>query len=291
MLFQLLKLHRVKIETPRSDPNPNFRATSPVFPSSKGKLWHASSNLGLAFGGAVGQLIIWKLCRTKILHYENYEQTILNRPKGTPVISASNHKATLDDWLLCSIIAKYRQTLTGQLRYVMGAEEVMFWTPLLGQLAAFGRILPIRRGHGVNQLAMQESLKLLSQGGWIHIYPQGRILHTREEDQNTRLKWGIGRLVAECPSPLLPSPTLPKILPMWHVGMDEIVPNKRPYKISFGHRVSLVIGKEMEFDDQVAEMRSRNCSALHIRKAITDQVQVRLGELREEAWAYHDSWN
>ncbi|XP_065176926.1 tafazzin-like [Sycon ciliatum] len=261
-----------------------FRDTLPVFPSSKGKLWHATSNVTLSLGGVIGQLLVWKLSETKVYNQEYFQESVLDRVPGTPIISASNHKAVTDDWLLCSILGTHKQALTGDMRYVMGAEEVMFWSYKLAHICAIAHILPIRRGFGVYQPVMDEAINLLGQGRWLHIYPQGRILHKREEDATQRLKWGIGRLVADCPT--FPAP---KILPMWHVGMDDFMPNVRPYRMHLGQRITLVLGKAMDFTDQLKEMRERNCSQMRIRKQITDQVQDRLSEIREEAWALHDA--
>lgn len=282
----LIKLRRGPKAIPpvRSNSNPNFRGTFPVLPSDRGRLWHAASSAVISLSGGVGQILIWKLNNTKILHYDRFQEVVVDRAKGTPVLTASNHSAVTDDWFLCSTVGQHRQALSGNMRYVLGAEEVMFWSPLVAEIMAAGRVLPTRRGHGVYQIVMDECLRLLGQGSWLHIYPQGAIMHNRDEERRVRLKWGIGRLVAECPGPVLP-----KILPMWHVGMDDIIPNKRPYRLSFGHRISLVVGKAMDFSDLVHEMRRQGSSAMRIRKVITDQLQERLKELREEAYEFHDN--
>ncbi|KAH3734014.1 hypothetical protein DPMN_040453 [Dreissena polymorpha] len=58
----------------------------------------------------------------------------------------------------------------------------------------------------------------LSVGEWVHIFPEGKI---NMEHKYLRLKWGVGRLVAD-------SAVSPLVLPYWHVGMDDIWPNKAP---------------------------------------------------------------
>ena len=39
-----------------------------------------------------------------------------------------------------------------------------------------------------------------------------------------RYKWGVGRLISECRPR-----NLPIVVPIYHLGMDTVLPNKRPY--------------------------------------------------------------
>ena len=66
---------------------------------------------------------------------------------------------------------------------------------------------------------MNEILGELNRGAWLHLFPEAKINDTKTF---IRLKWGVGRLVAD-------SDETPIVLPFYHYGMDEILPNKTPY--------------------------------------------------------------
>lgn len=120
-------------------------------------------------------------------------------------------------------------------------------------------------------------LERLGEGHWVHIFPEGKVNMTLER---MRLKWGVGRLVYD-------SSVCPIVLPFYHVGMDRVLPNQRPYIPRIGRWVTVVVGEPLDFREEVEEMRRKNEDPVNARRHITDRIQDELGHLRERAEELH----
>ena len=81
----------------------------------------------------------------------------------------------------------------------------------------------------------------LREGGWVHIFPEGKVNMTKER---MRLKWGVGRLIYD-------SPITPVIIPIWHEGMDDILPNVEPYVLQFRKKLTINYGEPLNLGDMV----------------------------------------
>jgi len=84
-----------------------------------------------------------------------------------------------------------------------------------------------------------------------------------------RLKWGVGRLILE-------SPVTPIVIPIYHLGMDEILPNEPPYVFRVGKRVTMNYGEPIDFSGLLTELRESQASEMEARKVITDRIQQEL---------------
>ena len=124
---------------------------------------------------------------------------------------------------------------------------------------------------------MDFAVERLNEGSWLHLYPEGRVNLTKE---NMRLKWGIGRLVSECKQ-------LPIIVPIYHLGMDSILPNVKPYIPRIGNKVTVVIGKPLDLTKTIQDLENRNANSEESRLIITNQVQKELFKLRITAEIFH----
>lgn len=86
-----------------------------------------------------------------------------------------------------------------------------------------------------------------------------------------RYKWGIGRLIWECP-------VTPLVIPIYHLGMDQVLPNEPPYIFKFKKKVTMNYGDPIDFSCLLKELRNRRASEEEARKVITDYIQDELNK-------------
>lgn len=182
----------------------------------------------------------------------------------------------MDDPLLwgCLDLRHYKSS---RMRWSLGAHDICFRNGLHAFFFSIGRTVPVIRGHGVYQKAMDFVLDRLNSGEWVHIFPEGKVNMSKNY---MRFKWGIGRLITdakECPT----------VIPIYHIGMDEVLPNGSPYIPKIGKRVTVVIGKELELDSIVEDLNATKKPAMERRKIITDMIEKEMKKLEEKAESLH----
>ncbi|MQL83106.1 hypothetical protein Taro_015592, partial [Colocasia esculenta] len=91
---------------------------------------------------------------------------------------------------------------------------------------------------------MNVALDVLSGGGWLHTFPEGKIC--QEHAPIRRLKWGTASLIER-------APVTPIVLPIVHTGFEEVMPEN----LFFGRRpplplcmknIKIIVGEPIEFD-------------------------------------------
>ena len=65
---------------------------------------------------------------------------------------------------------------------------------LRSQFFLSGKTLPIERGQGLQQPAMQTAAQLLAQGDWVHLFPEGRVSFS---GRLQACRWGVGKLICD----------------------------------------------------------------------------------------------
>ncbi len=133
------------------------------------------------------------------------------------------------------------------------------------------------------QQGVQFALQRLKEGAWLNIFPESRVNEDPVHTPLLPLKWGLGRLANDCNNSNAQTPLI--ILPIYHLGMDSVLPMQRPYVPRFGKRVTVVIGQPIEWRQAIKN--SDDKTEQDTWKAITDLVEYSLLRLRIEAEIHH----
>lgn len=211
---------------------------------------------------------------TEVYGAEKLQEAIKFRPKGQPLITVSNHVASVDDPFVISSVLPPQLLLDAKsLRWTLCATDRCFTNPVTSAFFRSVKVLPVARGDGIYQKGMDMALSKLNQGDWVHIFPEG----SRSRDGGKTVgpaKRGVGRLV-------LDAEKMPLVVPFVHSGMQEIM----PIGSQFPHvrkKVTVLIGDPIRVDDLFMESREQGLSKMEIYDAISQRVGERLQELKNE---------
>ncbi|XP_063366661.1 tafazzin [Cydia amplana] len=241
---------------------------------SPGRLWTCASSITVAVVGLFSKFIVEFLNKTTVYNKEQLTAA-MKRPPGVPLITVSNHHSCFDDPGLWGVLDA--GTLAGsmgrRMRWSLAAHDICFTNALHAAFFALGKCVPVERGAGVYQPAIDFCIERLTRGEWVHIFPEGRVNVSKE---HIRFKWGVGRMIAECAE----AGRAPLVLPIWHEGMDGVLPNTEPYRLRAGNRVWLAVGQPVPLANLLARLKESNASEEETRRAITERVQNELMRLR-----------
>uniref|UniRef100_A0A6N2KYG5 Tafazzin family protein n=1 Tax=Salix viminalis TaxID=40686 RepID=A0A6N2KYG5_SALVM len=157
------------------------------------------------------------LNRVQVYGVEKLHDALLHRPKNKPLLTVSNHVASVDDpFLIASLLPPSVLMDAQNLRWTLCASDRCFKNPVSSAFFRSVKVLPVARGEGIYQKGMDMAIAKLNSGSWVHIFPEG----SRSRDGGKTMgspKRGVGRLI-------LDADTVPLVIPFVHTGMQEIMP-------------------------------------------------------------------
>jgi len=145
------------------------------FPDKFHLRWHTSSTVVRVSTVLVMKAIIRFAQKIQTKNMECLRKVVWERPKGIPLVTVSNHVSCIDDPAIPSLIpgALRGAFSSNRVRWIPAAKEICFKNRLLSAYFSRGHLVPVIRGNGVYQRGMDWCLKLLNEGRWVHVFPEG----------------------------------------------------------------------------------------------------------------------
>uniref|UniRef100_M4CAC1 Tafazzin family protein n=1 Tax=Brassica campestris TaxID=3711 RepID=M4CAC1_BRACM len=214
------------------------------------------------------------LNRVQVYGLEKLHDALLNRPKNKPLVTVSNHVASLDDpFVIASLLPPKLLLDARNLRWTLCATDRCFKNPVTSAFFRSVKVLPVSRGEGIYQQGMDIAISKLNNGGWVHILPEGG----RSRDGGKAMgsaKRGIGRLI-------LDADTLPMVVPFVHTGMQDIMPIGASVP-RIGKTVTVIIGDPIPFNDLVDTEGAKHVSRKQLYDTVSSRIGQRLHQLKQQ---------
>ncbi|KAF5333337.1 hypothetical protein D9611_002264 [Ephemerocybe angulata] len=207
----------------------------------------------------------------------------LEHTNGRGVVTVSNHISTLDDPLTWGILPARCFFSSRTTRWALGASDVVFTNPVFSTFFHLGQTIETFRGQGVYQKAVDSAIHKLDNGGWVHLFGEGKIYQPNAYPKDSqglshlpRFKWGVGRILMES------SHKLPMVIPMWLTGYERLMPEGRPFPYKyiprFGTKLGVAIGDPIPPEQLLAAMSSNphdtDASRSQVTALVHDHVEA-----------------
>lgn len=210
-----------------------------------------------------------------------------------PLLTLSNHISCIDDPVLWGSLLPitYYSTKNNAIRWSAAAVEICFSKPWHSNFFSLGKTFPVVRGIGLDQPGLHFAKSLLDHNQWLHIFPEGRVMRDDKrnvisnKDKGYIFKWGTAKLILDFfRNPLstggdskYASDKCLRILPFYHLGLDEILPIGRPYIPRIGKQLTIFMRpKVIELDSHLLN------SILHSPKKIQGDVNMSANTTADE---------
>jgi monolysocardiolipin acyltransferase len=182
----------------------------------------------------ISKFIMQVLNTVEIFHKE--ELLNLHERENRGLITFSNHNCLFDDPFLISCLGKVDIVSK---RYIAADAQNFFSRKHTGFFFSQGRCVPIVRGAGMQQPGFDFLKKILSEGGWVHIFPEGTRNRKPEEGIQSNFTHGMAHLILS---------SKPLVLPFYHFGMEKVLPvgGRLP---RIGNKIKVIFGKKVDLSD------------------------------------------
>ncbi|CEO95301.1 unnamed protein product (mitochondrion) [Plasmodiophora brassicae] len=231
--------------------------------------------------GAVSRALLFGLNDTRVYNGDQFVRHITERSVRQPMITVMNHNSTIDDPVLLAAIAPVAVLRDpDRCNWSWCASEICFKNSLCSAFFGNCKTIPIVRGAGLLQPGVGRIVKYGCDGQWINVFPEGKVIQSAANSRLALhpLRWGVGKVAVEIGRHY----RRPIIIPIVHRGMQDVLP-LHTWMPRFGHRVRVLCGNPIEYDDLVevhANSGAVNDEPLYA--AITRRIQDRLQEMTDE---------
>lgn len=287
-------------------------------PITKPKIvWKFGSSITVPMVGLLSRF--WTTClNTTTVHNHHVFLNVTNqhyRDNKKPLITICNHTSCIDDPLVWGALLPWKWHLNSdRQRWSAAAEEICFSKTSHAVFFAFGKTFPVVRGMSIYQPSMDFAVELLKERAWLHVFPQGKVtseikdvkLNESVDDQINsvtlrsdedaikiyELKWGLARIILDV---LYENPgSSVSLLPFYHVGMDEVLPTKIPYRPKIGKKVTINVREEGPIDinlNLISQLTNKKTNRRSQRIAIMKFVENELKMLKIRTHKLHQELN
>lgn len=264
------------------------------------------SKLVLQLVGSWAYLLAHVLNKTVVHNKETFDselrrieaQIYCDQPKEphpkqeAPLLTYSNHISCIDDPILWGSLLpfSYYTTNTKSIRWSAAAVEICFSKPWHSTFFSLGKTFPIIRGIGVNQPGMEFAAGLLNNNQWLHLFPEGKVMRDQQQnvisnkDKGYIFKWGISKLILDYfysfKSQDKTSNKTLRLLPFYHLGLDEILPIGWPYVPRLGKQITIAIRPKVIEMNSVSLEELLKSRAIFNRKAIKSESEDNIRRIK-----------
>ncbi|KAJ1923617.1 Lyso-phosphatidylcholine acyltransferase [Tieghemiomyces parasiticus] len=181
-----------------------------------------------------------------------------------PLLTVANHISAVDDPLLWGFVPLHYSLNRQSVRWCIAAKDILFTNPISTALLSLCQTIPVVRGGGVRQPFIDNAIDRLNHNKWVHIFPEGKVYQTSCMGY---FRWGVARLVME-------ARTTPLVVPIWHAGMDKVLPLNRRVPLPVpGQQITIAVGEPLDFAPLLRQAAEEGWSTADTRARIARVIK------------------